>query len=58
MDALRAVRPRSELELVDIDPPHRLAPHSFAMGVELSEDAAAGSLPPGAETDEIGRAHV
>ena len=55
VDALRAVRPRSELELVDIDPPRRLAPHSFAMGVELSEDAAAGSLPPGAETDVTGR---
>ncbi|HEX4361340.1 MAG TPA: DUF3000 domain-containing protein [Pseudonocardia sp.] len=38
VDALQAVQPRSELRLVDIDPPRRLAPHSFAMGVELAED--------------------
>ena len=37
VDALRAVQPRSELCLVDIDPPRRLAPHSFAMGVELAD---------------------
>ncbi|HEV7790644.1 MAG TPA: DUF3000 domain-containing protein [Pseudonocardia sp.] len=58
VDALQAVQPRSELQLVDIDPPRRLAPHSFALGVELAADYAdqadqAG--PADAEVDVTGR---
>ncbi len=41
VDALRAVQPRAELRLVDIDAPRRLAPHSFALGVELAHDVRA-----------------
>ncbi|MDQ2710525.1 MAG: DUF3000 domain-containing protein [Actinomycetota bacterium] len=37
VEALLAVQPRAELRRVDIAPPRRLAPHSFAMGVELAE---------------------
>jgi hypothetical protein len=37
VDALRAVRPRPELRLVDMAPPRRLAPDSFALGVELAK---------------------
>jgi hypothetical protein len=40
VDALLAVQPRAELRRVDIDPPRRLAPHSFAMGVELADEDA------------------
>jgi hypothetical protein len=54
VEALRAVQPRSELRVVDIDPPRRLAPHSFAMGVELTEGAAT-AMPADTETDVTGR---
>jgi hypothetical protein len=47
VEALQAVQPRAELQLVDIDPPRRLAPHSFALGVELADDVQ----PPGAASD-------
>jgi len=55
VDALQAVQPRSELRLVDIDPPRRLAPHSFAMGVELADDIVAPGAPTDAEVDVTGR---
>jgi hypothetical protein len=54
VEALRAVRPRPELRVVDIDPPRRLAPHTFATGVELAEDAHA-SVPADAEVDVTAR---
>jgi hypothetical protein len=38
VEALRSVVPRPELTLVDIDPPRRLAPHSYALGVQLAEN--------------------
>ena len=53
VEALRAVEPRSELQLVDIDPPRRLAPHSFALGVELADDLVASESGP--EVDVTGR---
>ena len=52
-EALRAVDPRPELHLVDIDPPRRLAPHSFALGVELSDDLVGTEYE--AEVDVTGR---
>ena len=58
VDALQAVQPRSELQLVDIDPPRRLAPHSFALGVELADDyadQADQTGPADAEVDVTGR---
>ncbi|WP_445190079.1 DUF3000 domain-containing protein [Pseudonocardia sp. Cha107L01] len=55
VDALQAVQPRSELQLVDIDPPRRLAPHSFALGVELAEDYVDQTGPADAEVDVTGR---
>jgi hypothetical protein len=55
VDALLAVQPRSELRLVDLDPPRRLAPHTFAMGVELTDDAVPPGVPADAEVDVIGR---
>jgi hypothetical protein len=55
VDALQAVQPRSELQLVDIDPPRRLAPHSFALGVELAEDYVDQSGPADAEVDVTAR---
>ncbi|HZZ46543.1 MAG TPA: DUF3000 domain-containing protein [Pseudonocardia sp.] len=54
VEALRAVQPRPELRLVDLDPPRRLAPYSFAMGVELADDAL-GMIPKHAEVDVTGR---
>lgn len=44
VQALLAVRPRAELRVVDIDPPRRLAPHSFALGVERSDVGSASDL--------------
>src|SRR4051812_8079953 len=38
VDELLGVEPRSELRRIDIAPPRRLAPHSFALGVELADD--------------------
>lgn len=37
VEALLAVQPRAELRRVDIAAPRRLAPHSFALGIELAE---------------------
>ena len=54
VEALRAVQPRSELQVVDIDPPRRLAPHSFAMGVELAEGVSS-LIPADADIDVTGR---
>jgi hypothetical protein len=54
VDALRAVQPRSELRVVDIDPPRRLAPYSFATGVELA-DGVASAVPEDAEIDVTAR---
>jgi hypothetical protein len=53
VEALRAVEPRPELQLVDIDPPRRLAPHSFALGVELADDLVGPESD--AEVDVTGR---
>jgi hypothetical protein len=39
VDDLLGVEPRAELRRIDIAPPRRLAPHSFALGVELAEEA-------------------
>jgi len=39
VDELLDVKPRAELRRIDIAPPRRLAPHSFALGVELAEEA-------------------
>ncbi|MBV9315595.1 MAG: DUF3000 domain-containing protein [Pseudonocardia sp.] len=55
VDALLAVRPRAELRLVDIDPPRRLAPHSFALGVELADDVADALVAGGLPVDVTGR---
>lgn len=44
---------------MDVEPPRRLAPHSFAMSVELADDVAgavsAPGVPAGGEVDAIGR---
>jgi hypothetical protein len=55
VEALRSVVPRSELSVVDIDPPRRLAPHSFAMGVELAEEHIDSIGPADAEIDVTAR---
>jgi hypothetical protein len=47
VDALLAVEPRTELKRVEIAAPRRLAPHSFAMGVELAK------RPRGDDADEV-----
>ncbi|MGQ0480902.1 MAG: DUF3000 domain-containing protein [Pseudonocardia sp.] len=53
VDALLAVQPRPELRVVDIDAPRRLAPHSFALGVELS--GAGGTAMSAVPADVTGR---
>ncbi|WP_028922869.1 DUF3000 domain-containing protein [Pseudonocardia acaciae] len=55
VDALRAVQPRPELRLVDIAAPRRLAPHSFALGVELADDVHTPVSSLDADVDATGR---
>jgi Protein of unknown function (DUF3000) len=55
VDALRSVQPRPELRLVDIAAPRRLAPHSFALGVELADDVHTPISPIDADVDVTGR---
>lgn len=55
VEALRAVQPRPELRLVDISAPRRLAPHSFALGVELAEDVVTDSTRVESDVDVTGR---